>query len=452
MDLRDIAVVGVAALGSVMALKRPWIGVLAWTWVSLMNPHRLCWGFAVGFPIGMMTAAATLTGFLMSPDRKDMPFKGAPVIILCIYMVWVTISWQLGRDPEGDFEMWDKVMKINFMILVALALLRTKEHIIALAWVATFSIALLGIKGGVFTVLHAGAYKVFGPPGSFIGDNNHFALALVIAIPMMRFLQLQLPHGWPRHAMTVAMLLVAASALGSHSRGALLAISAMAFFLWWRGGRKIGFGVFIALAALALVAFMPDEWSSRMSTIDNPAEDKSAMGRFSAWWVAWGVGKSEFFGVGFNAARPELFLAHSPYGLTYGTPAAHSIYFQVMGHHGMVGLGLFLLMYISTWYTCWRIRVECRGIPQARWCSDLASMAQVSLLGYAVGGAFLSLAYFDLPLNILVLAVLTRAWVRMRAWETEPVPKPGWRTIPGLIQPPQAKPVRSPGGVPTANA
>jgi hypothetical protein len=70
----------------------------------------------------------------------------------------------------------------------------------------------------------------------------------------------------------------------------------------------------------------------------------------------------------------------------------------------------------------------------------------VSLLGYAVGGAFLSLAYFDLPLNVLVLAVLTRVWVRQRAWESEPVPSPGWRTLPGLIQPPEHKPARSPGG------
>ena len=38
------------------------------------------------------------------------------------------------------------------------------------------------------------------------------------------------------------------------------------------------------------------------------------------------------------------------------------------------------------------------------------------MTGYAVGGAFLSLAYFDLPYNILVLVVLTRRWVDRKAW------------------------------------
>ena len=81
-------------------------------------------------------------------------------------------------------------------------------------------------------------------------------------------------------------------------------------------------------------------------------------------------------------------------------------------------------------------------MPQARWCVDLAGMCQVALIGYAVGGAFLSLAYFDLPYNIMTLLVLTQAWVRRKGWQTEPAYAPGWRTIPGLADPPKqaAKP------------
>ena len=38
-------------------------------------------------------------------------------------------------------------------------------------------------------------------------------------------------------------------------------------------------------------------------------------------------------------------------------------------------------------------------------------MCQVSLVGYLVGGMFLSLAYFDLPYNVLVLVVAARRWI-----------------------------------------
>ena len=61
-------------------------------------------------------------------------------------------------------------------------------------------------------------------------------------------------------------------------------------------------------------------------------------------------------------------------------------------------------------------------------------MCQVSLVGYAVGGAFLSLAYFDLPYDIMVMVVLTRSWAEKQGWKTEPAYAPGWRTIPGLAK------------------
>ncbi len=47
-------------------------------------------------------------------------------------------------------------------------------------------------------------------------------------------------------------------------------------------------------------------------------------------------------------------------------------------------------------------------------------MCHASLVAYAVGGAFLSLAYFDLPYNFMVLVVVARKWVEDRGWEREP--------------------------------
>ena len=69
------------------------------------------------------------------------------------------------------------------------------------------SLGALGAKGGAFTILSGGSYRVYGPGGSFIGDNNHFALAMVMTIPLMRFLQMQLKNRWGRHAMTLGMVL-----------------------------------------------------------------------------------------------------------------------------------------------------------------------------------------------------------------------------------------------------
>jgi probable O-glycosylation ligase (exosortase A-associated) len=435
--MRDLLVVGIVLLGALIALRRPWIGVMLWCWVSLMNPHRYAWGFAYEAPVAAIVAIATIAGLLFTRERAS-PFKGAAPVILAILMAWITVSWLMGLDREGDYAMWDKVMKIYLMVLVSLALLHSKQHIFALAWVCAGSLALLGVKGGLFTFMTGGGYRVWGPPLSFIADNNHFALALVMTIPLLRFLQMQLSTTWARHGMTLAMVLVAAAALGTHSRGAILAMAAMALLLWWRGRNLVLGGFVIASAGLALIAFMPEHWMERMESIGSYQEDRSAIGRISAWWVAWRLAFDYPFGVGFEASRPFLFALYSPYP-ELGTPAAHSIYFQVLGHHGFVGLALFLLLWWVTWRTADRIRKEAAGIAEARWCSDLAGMCQVSLAGYFVGGAFLSLSYFDLPYYVMALLVLTRAWLRKRAWETEPAYKPGWLPVLGLAAAKQSR-------------
>lgn len=432
--MRDLLIIAIVVAGCLAALRRPWIGVMLWTWLSIMNPHRYAWGLAYSAPLAAMAAVATLLGLLMTKERES-PFKAPAVIALVIFMIWMTLSWLFGLDVVNDYEQWKKVMKIDVMILVALALLRDKKHIFALMWVAAGSLALLGLKGGVYSLATGGGGRVWGPPGSFIEDNNQFAVALVMTIPLLRFLQLQLSNAWGRNGMTFVMVLCAVASLGSQSRGALLAISAMTLLLWWNGKNKLRVGILIFIVAIPLIAFMPDTWTHRMSTIGTYEEDMSAMGRISAWWNAWNLSWHYPFGVGFNAARPELFARFSPYPqLVQG---AHSIYFLALGNHGLIGLASFLAIWVATWRSAGWLRTRKDLPPEAKWCSDLGSMSQVALIGYLVGGAFLNLTYFDLPYNIMVMVVLTRIWVMQRRWMTEPVYKPGWRTIPGLAGAPR---------------
>jgi putative inorganic carbon (HCO3(-)) transporter len=426
--VRDVLILFLVLAGSIAALRRPWIGVMVWTWLSIMNPHRYTWGWSYVAPVAAIAAGSTLIGTLMTKDRSS-PFKSSAVVLLALFMVWLTLSWLFGLDPAGDYPQWDKVFKIDLMILVALALLHTKQHIFALAWVVAGSLALLGAKGGLFTLVNGGSYRVWGPPGSFIEDNNEFALALVMTIPLLRFLQMQLKSPWAVHAMTVLMFMCFAAGLGSYSRGSMLAMAAMLVLFWWRSKSRLGGGLLIVVAGAALLAFMPEGWTERMSTISHYDADRSALGRISAWWNAWNLAWHYPLGVGFDAARPELFKLYSPYP-DY-VHAAHSIYFQVLGNHGFIGLALFLAMGVVTWFAAGWLRRH-GDAAQTTWCADLGSMCQVSMLGYAVGGAFLSLSYFDLPYDIMVLVVLTRAWVKSKGWEREPVYAPGWRTLPGL--------------------
>lgn len=430
--MRDIFVLSIVLLGGVIALRKPWIGIMLWTWLSIMNPHRYTWGIAFEAPVAAFAAITTVIGFLVTRERF-WPLREPASVMLVLLMIWMTLSWLTGIDPAHDYSEWKKVMKIDGMIILSLAVLHTKQHILGLVWVAAGSLAILGAKGGLFTLLTGGDHRVWGPLDSFVEDNNAFALALIMTIPLLRFLQLQLTNKWGRLAMTVLMLLCAVAAIGSYSRGAFLAISAMGFALWWRGKGKMWVGLVMVVGAVLLVGFMPDAWMHRMEAIADYEQDDSALGRFSAWWVAWNIAPHYPFGAGFDLARPDIFALYSPYPTRIH--AAHSIYFQMLGNHGYGGVLLFLGIWLSSWWSAGWLRSRAKAIPQAAWCAELGGLCQVSLVGYAVGGAFLNLAYFDLPYNIMVVILLARRWVESRAWENEPQYAAGWKTLPGLTRP-----------------
>jgi len=391
--MRDVALIGIVACVCIYALVHPWVGIMGWTLLSIMNLHRYSWS-ASSLPLAAAIAIATLFGMLITKDRKNNILAPAS-IMLAMFMAWMSITLPFSIHLTDSVEMWKRVMKIDFMILVSIAVLHSKKHITALVWVLVFSLGFYGFKGGIFTVTQGGTFRVWGPEGSFIEGNNELALAMIVTIPLMRFLQMQSKNVAVRLGMTLLMVLTAAASLGTQSRGALVAIVAMALVLWWRSPKQAMFGALLVLVGIVLVAIMPSTWNERMASITEYQQDGSAMGRINAWWMAWNLAKDRLFGGGFNIYTPEIFTAYAPN--PSDIHAAHSIYFQVLGEHGFIGLFLFVSIWITVWISAGHLRRHVNLRPESLWAADLGSMCQVSLVGYLIGGAFLSLAYFDLP-------------------------------------------------------
>jgi len=423
--MRDLALLMIIAPGCVIALRYPFVGAMLWTWVSIMNPHRLAWGFMYSAPVAMYIGLCTLVGLLLTKERRS-PLIGAPTVWFVILIGWMCLTTAFAFNPQGSLTMLEKVLKIDLMVLVTLMLIRTKREIMVFAWILAISIAFYGTKGGIFTLMSGGGSRVYGPQDSYISENNALAVATIVVLPLLRFLQTTLARTWQKLAMTAAMVLCGVSILGSHSRGAMLAISAMLAVLWWRGKNKFVSGLVIVVVGSAALNFMPPEWWARMDTI-NTYEDQSAMGRLNAWTMAFNIAKDNVFGGGFSIYNQAIYNRYAP-DPTF-VVSAHSIYFHMLGEHGFIGLFIYLCMWISTWMSAGWLRKHGRKQPETEWCAQLGGMIQVSLAGFAVGGAFLSLAYFDLPYNILALTVAVRLWVQHRAWEHEPKFEPKWRIL-----------------------
>jgi probable O-glycosylation ligase (exosortase A-associated) len=421
--MRDFVILGIIIAGSAAALARPWIGVMMWTWVSVMNPHALGWGFITSMPVALIVAAATMIGFVLTREKRN-PFSDPAVLCLVLFMGWICVGWPFSYYPRDSWEMLTRVLKIDVMLLLTIALIYRKEHIQWFLWIVAFSIGFYGVKGGIFTLATGGSYRVWGP-GGFIEGNNEIALAIILVIPLIYYIYLTAPPRlkWLKWSLLAAMVLCAAAALGSHSRGALLAIFAMSVFLWWRSDRKGMLGVLLLAAGISLVAFMPSNWTERMHTIETYESDGSALGRLNAWSMSFNLANDHLgTGGGFSIYEPEIFAKYAPD--PSDVHAAHSIYFQVLGEHGWIGLVLWLAIWWFTWRSASWLRKHGNAKDGTLWCRHMGSMCQVSLIGFAVGGAFLSLAYFDLPYNVMALVIASKRWMldRQRAAKDSSVP------------------------------
>lgn len=407
--MRDIAVT-LAVFGLLPVIwKRPWTGILVWSWLGFMNPHRMAWGFSTTMPFAMIVALTTLLAVMRSKEPKKIPWERESVVLL-IFIGWMVITTTFAVYPSLAWNQFDKVIKIQLMIFVAMMVINSPERIRALVWVIALSIAFYGVKGGIFTILHGGVYRVQGPPGTFIAGNNELGLAMAMTAPLLYFLARDIRHRWLRPAMYAATVLTALAAIGTQSRGALVGLSVMGAMFWYKSRQKFTVAILGGLAVLLIVQIMPQEWYDRMNTINTYEKDQSAMGRVNAWWMAFNLASDRLFGGGFETFQKEMFALYAPDPTNVRD--VHSVYFELLGEHGYVGLSLFLILMAFTWGSCSHVRKISARSSDTGWAGDLASMIQVSLAAYLSAGAFLGMAYFDLPYNLVLIAVALKRYMK----------------------------------------
>lgn len=407
-------------------LWRPWFGVLAWFWVGLMVPHAHTWGFMRTFPIASVIGATTLVALLIARDRQPLPFTREVFLLLLFAFFMAVTSW-FAVYPSGAWAQWQHNMKILLITFVTPMLLSGRQRIVWLLLVITASIGFYGVKGGVFTISTGGSHMVLGPPGRhFLAGNTYIGLAMAMVLPLLlvtarMFSNRWISLGWPLrenwykplgYGFYAAFWLTALATLATYSRGALLGILAIAPFLFIRMRHKSVMVVlaFIAIGIVGLSA--PERLTERWSTIKTFEEDTSAMQRIQAWGVSWNMAvERPVVGMGMDNGSMGYawWISYANFeGHWRHVLSPHSVYFQVLGHHGFVGLFIFLTLIGFTYLTLGRIKRTAAKTTDLVWLSQYAWAIQLSLIAYLVAGAFLDVAYFNLLYAFIALAVVMR--------------------------------------------
>lgn len=432
-------IVATIILGTLPVIfMKPHVGILVFSWISYMNPHRMTWGFAYDFRFAFIVAAVTIAAWLISREPKKLPWNSLSALTIAM-MIWVSLTSFFAVHPEAAVDPWLKAIKILVMTLLTMILINNRERLTAFLWVVVASIGYFAIKGGLFTILTGGESRIFGPPDSYITENNGLALATIMVVPLAKFMADQAEVAWVRWAVRLALPLAFISIIASYSRGAFLATFAMVVFLWLKSRKKLIGAVALLAILVGVFSFMPDKYFERIETIQTYEEDTSAMSRINAWLFAFNMAKDRpVFGGGWGSFDdPALWSRYAPDPEDIKAP--HSSYFEMIGRHGFPGLALFILLLLLSFRVCTTIIQSSRDHPDLDWASGLARMCQVSVIGYAVGSAFLNFAFFDLYWHIVAIIVITKVIVDRTVAE-----RAAELAVPGRAPPPPERPAAIP--------
>ena len=407
--MRDLAFAMIWAVLFPVALWSAHIGVLLWIWVALLAPNQELYGFMAGVPFNKVAVVATIIATVFGKDKKKFYVDPTIVIVFLIFIV-ATISTYFGIiSSDESWFYYDKIYKEDILVVCIMGLMWSRHRIHMTLLVFCISIGFTSLTEGLEVFMTGGGHKVIGSGG--LGDNNGIALATVMTVPILYYLA---QYSVIKKVKMVIHGVIFSSILcviGTNSRGGFIGLLILGVFFLWNAKNKFAGFAFAAVACVFVLMIAPESWLDRIgsihSSVTENGENGSFMGRVVAWKISTLIALDHpFFGGGFSAvARAPVwynYVTHISEVNFIETPnlpgfplVAHSIYFEVLGDMGFIGLILFLSILGIALYNCRNIRRLSRGSPDLEWADDLARMLQISIVVYMVSGAALSYAYAE---------------------------------------------------------
>jgi probable O-glycosylation ligase (exosortase A-associated) len=400
--VRDQFILAIVCASLPLILFRPFAGLLVYDWLAYMRPQNMAWGASRTLPLSQWVAIAMVIGLVLALGRERMMTIRLQTVLMVLLGLWISATVVTAVMPEMSRDVYGQYWKAILVSVLATGLVRDRKRLRWLLILVAFSIGFLGAKRGLFGLVRGGVRYDDGP-GGFMADNNSFALALNMTLPLLVGIALVEKQRWLRIGAAVAAALCMLCILFTFSRGGFLTLVVVGGLLIWRSKHRFAVAGLLAAGLTVFLLFtsdkMVDEYKERTSSIANYEEDGSAQGRLNAWKTSWRVFLDyPVFGVG-PANLEAVFFRYSPDNSRFRV--THNAYLQLLAECGLPGLLLFLG---AIGAALWRLQ-RLRTVTALPWVEVQARMLQISLLGYMAGAMFLNMAYAELLYTLLGLTV-----------------------------------------------
>jgi putative inorganic carbon (HCO3(-)) transporter len=401
--------------------------LILYLWFALFRPMDWVW-----FDISSLRLSLLIGLLLLVPCLLTgiFPYVSHGLSLFALLFFGCTLLAQTSAVNVDLGWMWiDTFGRLVTVSLLLISLITTPQRFYWVLLTVAVSFGIHPAKAGLVSILKGGGSIAEGIGGAF-ADNNGYAVGMVMIIPLLLAVAQNTRERWMRYGLYAAVPLSAVAVVATNSRGGFVGLAA-AMMVWVLMQRRRATSAVLVTAVVAIgLAYGPisEDYKERLGSIKTYEQegDASALGRLHFWNTAMLMVQDRPLGVGLRNYEVAYNLYDDSYGAFGRGRAVHSSHFQVLAEVGYPGITAYAMIFSYALYVAWRIRRrsfdKSLSPGASRFLFTVSVALMTSIVGFLVGGSFVSLALNDLTwVSFGMLVSLDRLSLKMLAQPEVPM-------------------------------
>ena len=398
-------------------MRKPYLGILMIYFLEYFRPQDI-FSAAQPFRLPFLATAGMFFVYIITfiRDPQKRVFWPQQTTTLLVLLLFMGISVLTSVNNYWAFQFFRGMILIVVLFFITVNIVDTPSRMRGLLNLLIAAHIFLCFKGmsQFFIGNEWGTTGSVG--GSFLGDENDFALALIIIFPFIFFRIEESVRKKPKILWGLVAFIILITIMMTMSRGGFVGMTATIFFCWLKSKKKLLSAVGLILLIAIVASVTPSRYYEEMSTIKNTDEGTAHKRR--EYWMA-GIrmyAEKPLIGVGpGNSALLMPIYLDLPNANTEWGRAMHGTVPLLAAEMGTVGLAIYAIFVLQSMGDLRRMRRKIQPDPEsARFIAYLGNATMAAFLGFGVTSMFLSALYYP---HIYVLASLSAIGWRLARME-----------------------------------